>query len=346
MKKLLNLKVVAIEAETADAVTIHLRPPLFRKLGYAAGQYLNLEFDSAGSPEPVRRAYSLSSTPGIDRHLSITVKRVAGGMVSNQLLHKLSTGDTVKALGAQGRFTLTPNPQQARHLVLLAGGSGITPIFSILKCALYFEPDTRVSLIYCNRDRESVIFRDKLAWLKERFGERLNIVHVFSRAADGPNSGRLTRARAVELIGGLAEPGAEYYLCGPAGMMEEVLDALRELKVPEQAIHLENFVPKKAAAPAVPGTASTKQVSLQMQGQQHRFQVQPGQSILEAALANGIQLPHSCRSGFCTACVCKKLSGEVSMSEGHGLSEAELKRGQALMCVGYPMTDEVCLEVE
>lgn len=342
MSNMLNLKVIAVESETADAVTIHLKPPFLRRLDYRAGQYLSLEFDAAGVPQ--RRAYSLSSTPGLDRHLSITVKKVDGGLVSARLVEQLSAGDRVRSLGTSGRFVLAPG---ARHLAMLAGGSGITPIFSIIKQALHFELDSQVTLIYCNRNRQSAIFADKLDQLAARYPGRLQVIHLFSRPEDGSAGARLCQERALELLGPLNGEHTHYYLCGPAGMMQQARDALQRLQVSDSRVHLENFVaPLKQGAPGVTPAGLASQVHLHLQGREFSFAVKPGQTILEAALAQGVEPPFSCRSGFCTACVCTRIAGEVEMAEGHGLSAAELKMGQALMCVGYPKTAEVRLAVD
>lgn len=345
MNKPLTLKVASIERETEDAVTIHLKQPMLRKVRYSAGQYLTLEVDIDGAKGC--RAYSISSTPGLDKTLSITVKRVAGGKVSNRLVQELSAGDAVQTLGTHGRFTFAPQPGKGRHLVLLAAGSGITPIFSILKSALHFEPDSQVSLIYGNRNHASVIFRDKLEQLQRAFGARLQLVHVLSRPeAPGAGEGRLTRERVMQILDTL--PGhqiREYYSCGPGGMMDEVTAALEALGIDPQNVHQERFTPAKPVAPLLRGEAP-KRVELLMQGQAFNFTVAPGQTLLDAALASGVQPPFSCRSGFCTACVCTRLAGEVRMREDHGLSADELSKGQALLCVGYPLTDDVRLQVD
>jgi len=346
----MTLKVASIERETDDAVTIHLKQPLLRKIKYTAGQYLSLEVDVDDQGAKGCRAYSISSTPGLDKTLSITVKRVAGGKVSNRLVQQLAAGDAVQTLGAHGRFVFAPQPGNRRHLVLFAAGSGITPIFSILKSALHFEPDSRVTLIYGNRNTDSVIFREKLEHLQRMFTDRLHVVHVLSQP-DVPcrHSGRLTQQRVIEIMQSLpthAGRSTEFYACGPSGMMEEVTGALQTLGVAPESVHMESFTPAKPAQQQQAQSSAPKQVQLLMQGQEFRFSVSAGQTLLEAALANGVQPPFSCRSGFCTACVCTKLSGEVEMREDHGLSAAELKMGQALMCIGYPVTDDVRLQVE
>lgn len=349
MSRALTLKVASIERETDDAVTIHLKQPLLRKIKYSAGQYLSLEVEVDDQGAKGCRAYSISSTPGLDKTLSITVKRVAGGKVSNRLVQQLAAGDAVHTLGAHGRFTFAPQPGKRRHLVLFAAGSGITPIFSILKSALHFEPDSRVSLVYGNRNTDSVIFRDKLERLQRIFTDRLQVVHVLSQP-DVPcrHSGRLTQQRVSEIMQSLPTHSGrptEFYACGPNGMMDEVTGALQAMGIAPEAVHMESFTPAKAA-PQQTQSSAPKQVQLLMQGQEFNFAVAAGQTLLEAALANGVQPPFSCRSGFCTACVCTKLAGEVEMREDHGLSAAELKMGQALMCIGYPVTDDVRLQVE
>lgn len=348
MDKSLALKVSSIERETEDAVTIHLKQPLLRKIKYIAGQYLTLEVDVDNTQKGCR-AYSISSTPGLDKTLSITVKRVAGGQVSKRLVQDLAVGDVLHTLGAHGRFTFAPERGKRRHIVLFAAGSGITPVYSILKSALHFEPDSRVSLIYGNRNAASVIFRSKLEELQRTFPDRFRIVHVLSRPeTPQPDSGRLTREKIMEVLRSLPfDDGrrAEFFACGPGGMMEEVQAALDAHRVPQDSIHIESFTAAKpASVQRLPNEA--RQVRLQMQGQEFSFVVRGGQTLLEAALASGVQAPFSCRSGFCTACICTKVSGEVAMREDHGLSPAELKMGHALMCIGYPMTDDVRLRIE
>ena len=349
MNRALTLKVASIERETEDAVTIHLKQPLLRKIRYTAGQYLTLEVDVDDQGAKGCRAYSISSTPGLDKTLSITVKRVAGGKVSNRLVQQLAKGDAVQTLGAHGRFTFAPQPGNRRHLVLFAAGSGITPIFSILKSALHFEQDSHVSLIYGNRNSDSVIFRDKLEQLQRTFADRLHVVHVLSQPTSlSQQGGRLTQRRVTEIMRTLPTRDAgntEFYACGPSGMMEEVTGALETLGVAPESVHMESFTPAKSTQPPQ-SSNQPKRVQLLMQGQEFSFAVPAGQTILEAALASGVQPPFSCRSGFCTACVYTKLAGDVEMREDHGLSSAELKMGHALMCIGYPMTDEVRLQVE
>lgn len=346
MNRSIALKVAAVEAETEHAVSIHLRQPLLRRLKYSAGQYLMLDVD-VGDGKSECRAYSISSTPGLERTLSITVKKLAGGHVSNWLAERLGTGMSVRTFGVRGRCTFTPQDGASRHIVLFAAGSGIVPQFSILKSVLHFEPQSRVSLIYGNRTLDAAIFRDKIERLRQTFGDRLRVIHALSRPEPPqPEQGRLSRERALGMLRDLAvQPGTatQFYVCGPSGMMEEVTAALSELGVPADSVHLESFAPARPRSATRPEEA---QVRLFMQDKAFDFRVPSGKTILEAALASGIQPPFSCRSGFCTACVCTRVSGEVEMPEEHGLSESELEMGQALLCVGYPASHEVQLRIE
>lgn len=347
MNRSIALKVAAVEAETEHAVSIHLRQPLLRRLKYSAGQYLMLDVDIGGGTRECR-AYSISSAPGLERTLSITVKKQPGGHVSNWLAEHLDTGMSVRTFGVRGRCTFTPQDGAGRHIVLLAAGSGIVPLFSILKSALHFERQSRVSLVYGNRTLAEAIFRDKIEQLRRTFGDRLRVIHALSRPEHPqPGQGRLSRERVLGILRDLAVrpgPATLFYVCGPGGMMEEVTTALSELGAPAGTVHLESFAPARPrSAAARPEEA---QVRLFIQGQAFDFRVPSGKTILEAALASGIQPPFSCRSGFCTACVCTRLSGEVDMPDEHGLSESELEMGQALLCVGYPASHEVQLRIE
>jgi ring-1,2-phenylacetyl-CoA epoxidase subunit PaaE len=321
-----------------------------RKIDYTPGQYLTLEIDSEHGP--LCRAYSISSTPGLDKSLSITVKRVSGGTASQQLVQHLNAGDALRTLGARGRFTFSPQPGARRHLLLFAAGSGITPVFSILKSALHFEPNSRITLVYGNRSADSAIFGGKLERLRAKYPERLRVVHVLSQGdAPGALRGRITRERVAEWFDAYSAQDmlpTEYYACGPAGMMDEVVAGLTMRGVDADSIRMESFSPPKPkpAEPAAIAAAAPKRVVLELHGESHRFEVAADQTLLEAALANGVQAPFSCRSGFCTACMCTRVSGELRMREEHGLSAAEVKQGYALMCIGYPMSEELRLRID
>ena len=350
MSDYINLKVKEIIKETDDTVTLHFKQPLFKKVKYKPGQFLTVIVPVNGKKE--RRSYSMSSAPVLDNHLAVTVKRVEDGRVSNYLNDHVKTGDSIELMQPMGTFTIEPDKNQSRHIVLFGAGSGITPLMSILKTILFFEPKSTVSLIYGNRNQSSIIFKDKLAEYKEKFGERFNLVNVLSRPESswGGYSGRIDEPMAVNVLNRLPELPAEsteYYLCGPEGMMESVKAALKRRKVPVQKVYSESFVSTTTEEEVAEATSEiqTQQVAIVLDGEEHTITVPPSKSILDEGLDQGLDMPFSCQSGVCTACRGKCLSGKVKMVEGDGISADELAEGYVLLCVGHPLTNDVKIEI-
>ena len=364
----LTLTVVELTHETPDAVTIHLERADRQPIPSQPGQFLTLILPCGPGGKTERRAYSLSSTPHEAPRLSVTVKRVEGGLVSNYLLDTVHVGQEIQAMAPLGNFTLVPSPKAARSLVLIGAGSGITPLMSMLKAVLKTETRSHVLLIYGNRNEESVIFQQQLHALEAGSGGRLQVEHVYSQPTGpvGPHqhTGRLNRnmlLRILEQRHQFPAEQAEYFLCGPEGLMTEARAALDILGVPASRVRRESFVAAtdtfEAAAAAQPaaGTASaaasagssggTRSVTINYEGSEYVLDVSPKQTILEAALDLDIDLPYSCQAGLCTACRGKCLSGEVTLDEREGLSDAELKQGYILTCVGHPATDGVVIEI-
>jgi ring-1,2-phenylacetyl-CoA epoxidase subunit PaaE len=358
-----TLTVVALTQETPDSVTIHLERPDRQPLASQPGQFLTLILPCGPGGKKERRAYSLSSTPHEAPRLSVTVKRVVGGLVSNYLLDTVRVGQAIEVMEPLGNFTIKPNPKTARSLVLVGAGSGITPLMSILKAVLRGEPGSHVLLVYGNRNEESVIFKDQLAQLESTSGGRLQVEHIYSQPlrAGGAHqhTGRLNRTtllRILEQRHQFPNEQATYYICGPEGMMNEARAALDLLRVPEANIHRESFVAaaetQEAAAThgdvstsASDKVAGTRTVTIQYEGSEYKVDVPPNKTILETALDQDIDLPYSCQAGLCTACRGKCLSGKVHLDEREGLSDSELKQGYILVCVGHPMTDDVVIEI-
>jgi len=342
-----TLKVKEIVEETHDTKTIHFKQPLFKKVKYQPGQFVTLVLDIDG--QQITRSYSMSSTPDLDSTVAVTVKRVEGGLVSNYLNERIKVGDAMQVIPPNGRFTLTPDKKQQRHIVLIGAGSGITPLMSILKAVLFFEPESTVSLIYGNRNERSVIFKQKITELKEKFGERLNVVYVYSQPEEPwhGHKGRIDEVMCMNILNLLPKdsPKTEYFLCGPDGMMDCAKAALKKLKVGSDRVHSESFV-----APQNEGMAEedlqTRTVKIHLDGEEHELVVNPDQSILEAGLDEGLDMPFSCQSGLCTACMGRKVSGEVKMMDSDTLSADEIAKGYVLTCVGHPLTDDVEIDFE
>lgn len=349
-----ELKVKRIIHETKDAISIAFEQPTDKKINYKSGQFLTLITTIDG--KELRRAYSLCSSPFTDEDLVVTVKRVENGLMSNWLPENLKEGQRLKVMEPMGVFTTEYNPSNKRHIIMFAGGSGITPMMSIIKSILVKEPESIVSLIYCNRDIDSIIFKDELDKLQTQDQGRLHVIHVLDNAPMNWQgySGLLNPEMLTKLFERIPNWGIEkttYLMCGPEGMMKNVETLLAEHNIPKEKIFKESFVAgtidkeQKPTATATEVEAKERKVIIRYDGAEYEVMVSPDRAILETALDMGIDLPYSCQSGLCTACRGKAISGKVKLDEEEGLSEAELAEGYVLTCVGHPVTDDVVIEI-
>lgn len=347
------LEVVSLTLETDDALSIGLRAD--GPFSFVPGQFLTVHVPIEGLVH--KRAYSISSTGSSgDAHPTITVKRIAGGKVSGHLhdafrAGTLAIGSRLAVLGPSGHFVAVP-ASVPRHLVFFAGGSGITPIASIITSVLASEPGTRVTLIYGSRSERDIIFRARLAELSLAYPDRFRLEHVLE-ASDGSIAARVGRPDTAllealwdELALGVRLPGeapSEHFVCGPRPMMDAVRACLLAHGVAKTAIHEERFQsPGTSMSSALPDVPVT--VTLKKRGLSQPFSVPPQKTVLEAALAAGVAMPFSCAMGGCAACKCTVVSGEMQMDEPNCLTDEEKAAHQVLTCVGRPMGD-VTLEV-
>jgi ring-1,2-phenylacetyl-CoA epoxidase subunit PaaE len=349
-----DLKVKDIVHETKEAIALVFEHPPAGKIEYKPGQFLTLLATIQG--KEVRRAYSLCSSPFVDSDLAVSVKRVENGLMSNWLADHLKAGQTVKVMEPMGQFTTEYNKNNKRHLIMFAGGSGITPMMSIIKSILTQEPESICSLIYCNRDQESIIFKSQLDHLQTEYEGRLHVIHVLDNAPMNWQgySGLLNPEMLKRLFERIPDWGTEkttYLMCGPEGMMKNVDSLLALQHIPKEKIFKESFVAgvldkeKKADEPAADGARTAHVVTIRYDGQEYKVKVEPNRFILETALDQGIDLPYSCQSGLCTACRGKAISGKVKLDEEEGLSQSERAEGYVLTCVGHPLTDDVVIEI-
>lgn len=353
------LYVKDIVQEAADTITIYFAQPE-QQLHYLSGQYLTLISKIDGKEE--RRAYSLCSSPYIDTDLSVTVKRVKHGKMSNHLNDNLKIGDKILVLHPMGNFAFKPTNYQ-RHIVLIGGGSGITPLFSIIKSALIKEPTSVVSLIYVNSNRENTIFYEQLEQWSSQFPSRFRIVYYWGDEWKNkqPKSGfwsrlftkrvvnahRINPARLKTIFSDLQlekDANSEFYICGPQGLMEMTTATIREIGFSKEVVHKESFYTSTKPTHKPVKAQQEHQVKLRLKGKEHRVNVPAGMSILFAGLELGIDLPFSCQSGNCISCAGKCLSGQVEMPTNEGLTEEQMKDGYVLACVGYPKSNDVVIE--
>ena len=324
-----------IVRETEDACSIVLEPPADADFTYRPGQFLTLRLPTSSGP--VGRCYSLCSSPHVDAELRVAVKRVRDGLASNWINDSLTVGDTLECLVPSGVFT----PRSLdEDLLLFAGGSGITPVLSILKSALAVG-SKQIVLVYANQHENAVIFAAQLRELAEAHPERLHVVH-WLESVQGLPSRPLLRA--------FIAPYSSYtaFLCGPSPFMETVTHALRDCGVPPARIHIERFqslaqdpFDLPAAATPVDDDGSTTHLEVDLDGEHHEFDWPRHQKLLDFLLEKGVKAPYSCRQGACSACACILDEGEVKMLHNEILEQEDLEEGYVLGCQSVPLTDKV-----
>jgi ring-1,2-phenylacetyl-CoA epoxidase subunit PaaE len=350
------LTIAEVRRETPDAVSIRFEVPeefadLYR---FEAGQYLTLRTDLGG--EEVRRNYSVCVAPH-EGELRIAVKEVAGGLFSRHANTRLQAGDVVEVMPPMGRFTLALDASRHGRYVGFAGGSGITPIMSLIRTVLAAEPDSRFVLLYGNRNTQSVIFLEELAALKNRFIDRLEIYHFLQDEAEEIElfNGLLDRAKCDEVLEHLVDVAQTdcFFICGPGPMMDAAEAALLSHGVDAGCIKIERFT-----TDALSGERLARVEQLQQKAQGIRLEVtldgrrakvafdaERG-NILDSVRAAGLPAPFACKGGVCATCRAKVTSGTVEMKANYGLSEEEVAQGYVLTCQSVPTSDGVSLSYD
>lgn len=347
--------------ETNDAKTFVFDIPaeLKETFQYTPGQYLT--FEAVINGETVRRSYSLCTYSGTDPSPAVTVKRVEGGKMSNYFNQNLQIGDMLQIMPPLGKFTVTPSTNHQNHYVLFGGGSGITPVMGIAKAILFDEPQSIVTLVYANRDPESVIFKNQIKTLENQFQNRFTVHHSYDKAPFTwfGLKGQLTEEKVQNIvknkIGGAFDT-YPYFICGPGPMMEVIKQGLTLLGIPKERIHIEYFSAPtgnkepEAIAVGTDNTAEafngTSEITLSVYGKTHTITVNENTTILDAAMKNGIDPPYSCTVGVCTTCRAKVHQGSVHMLEREGLSDQEIKDGFVLTCQSVPRSNKIVLSYE
>jgi ring-1,2-phenylacetyl-CoA epoxidase subunit PaaE len=352
MSKFHALSIARVDRETRDAIAITFAVPenLRDQFRFAHGQHLTLRANIGGAD--VRRSYSICSAAH-DGALRIAVKKSPGGVFSTWANEALKAGDVVEVMPPLGHFNVPLDAAAARHYLAFAAGSGITPILSIVKTTLATEPHSRVTLVYGNRASSTVMFKEELSALKDRYLDRLNLVHVLSREAQDIEllHGRIDRAKADALLAQwipLADIDTAF-VCGPEGMMEAVVGALKARGFPDAKVKIERFaasIPKHThVVPASPAPGGAEcEATVTIDGATRTFSVEKGkESLLDAGLRQGVELPYSCKGGVCSTCRCRLVEGEVDMDVNFALEDYEVARGFILACQSYPVTDKVAV---
>lgn len=337
------LHVTRVVRETSEAFTLVLAAPNGEPFAFQPGQFFTLLTALEGD-EVVPRNYSASNAPG-SAELHLTIKTKAGGRVS-PVLARLTAGDRVSVLGPFGAFTVPPctSSSAARRFVLVAGGSGITPLASIAADTLARDPLAEIALVVANRRHEDIILGPALAGLAAAHPDRCTLLHVLEEPPAGWTGeiGRLDRATTARALAALplaAHPDASFFVCGPDPMRDEVLAALTARGIAERAIRIERFAigPRpSASAPGAFAAPGARPITIRVKDRTYRTTALPGATVLEAGLAAGADMPFSCGVGGCGACRVKVTSGAVDVEEPSCLTDAERAAGYVLACVGRP----------
>jgi ring-1,2-phenylacetyl-CoA epoxidase subunit PaaE len=344
------LRVAAIDELTDDAVaiTFEVPPELADDYAFVPGQHLSIE-----GGDGLRRSFSICTPPSAGA-LRIGVKRLPGGAFSDGVVSRLRVGDALDVMTPAGRFTTELDPAARKAYVAVAAGSGITPVLSIVAAVLEGESGSSVTLVYANRTSRSVMFLDEVHDLKDRYPDRLQIVHVLSREAQEVElfSGRLDGRRLTGILDALV-PAAqvdEWFLCGPQEMVVELREAIRDAGA-RGPVHTELFhadpvprAPVETLAAAVDGAA---RVAVRLDGRTSELHLRPdGPPVLEAALAVRSDLPFACKGGVCGTCRARLVEGSVAMDANWALEPEELDRGYVLTCQSHPTSERVVVDYD
>jgi len=354
MSRFLPLQVTDIRRETRDAVVLTLQPQETdrERFKFIPGQYLTFRHHFDG--QELRRSYSICCPPDGDK-LQVGIKRVEGGVFSNWANAELQIGEMLDAMPPSGNFHIPEAPQgEARHYVGFAGGSGITPVISIIASTLAREPQAHFTLIYANRQISSMMFREDIEDLKSRYLGRFSVIHILDSEGQDIDlfSGTLTAEKCADLFRlWLPLKGVHTaFICGPEPMMLTIAQSLQDHGLPKERIKFELFAsshpgskprPQKAAASSA--TAGTCQATVMLDGTSRSFTMARGgeENLLDAALANHMDAPYSCKAGVCSTCRCRVLEGEVEMRINHALEDYEVEQGYVLSCQAIPLSERV-----
>ncbi|MCS6896213.1 MAG: ferredoxin--NADP reductase [Bacteroidia bacterium] len=348
MSRFVPLRIQKKQPETPDTFSLILEKPA-SGFEYLPGQYVSIRVEIDG--KKYHRAYSLSSSPHLDKHLQLTIKRLEGGIVSNYIWQNLNLGDTLETFPPLGNFTVQTQSGRAVYYLFVAAGSGIAPIYGMIRSILFAEPKSRILLLYGSRSEEYIIFRSELDKLvAQHGGDKLEVIHSLSRPS--PTwTGRTGRISA-ELIQSELERirrrllPIEAYICGPSDMMAMAIETLQQARLPKERIHTEYFsapLPESVTAEPPQGPAEALAI-IRLDGKVQQVRVKAGQTLLAAAQEAGLDPPYACEEGICCTCRAKLYKGKVHMAVREALSDWEIEKGFILTCQAIPLTSEVEIE--
>jgi ring-1,2-phenylacetyl-CoA epoxidase subunit PaaE len=352
MARFHTLKVKDIKRETSDAVSVAFEVPPQQQPEYQfkQGQYITLKLTVNG--EEIRRSYSLCSSP-YEKELRVAIKEVSGGKASTFINRDLKIGASMEVMTPMGTFHTVLSGVNKKSYVLFAGGSGITPMMSIIKSILYVEKQSHITLIYANKDEESTIFKAEIDALASA-NQSLKVVYVFDKPKaqiSDLQTGIITATKALALIENFGGVNAdEYFICGPGPMMENVKSTLETLKIAKEKVHIEYFnavIEAVNKAEVASGGNVKAKIKVLQYGIETDFNLETsGISILEAAIEAGVDAPFSCKGAVCCTCRAKVLEGQVKMDANFALTDAEVEEGFILTCQAHPLTENVVIDYD
>ena len=351
-----NLSIADRREETRDSVSIAFAIPAELRENYRFHQGQNLTLKADINGEEVRRSYSICS--GVDDgELRVAIKRVVGGVFSNYANDQLHVGTSIEVMEPTGHFYIEIDPERQGNYLMVAAGSGITPILSQVKTILAQEPKSNITLLYGNRATGSTMFKDQLEDLKNAHMGRLNLIFIFSREQQDIDlyNGHIDAQKCQALFSRWIDVQnlTAAFICGPQQMTETVSDELIKAGTPAERVHFELFDTKVDGAKQAQRAEAAKrethisEIEVIRDGHRRTFELaQNSQNLLDAGNEHGAELPFSCKAGVCSTCKCKVLEGEVEMDVSIGLEDYEVKAGYVLSCQSYPLTDRVVLDFD
>ncbi|MBL7931992.1 MAG: 2Fe-2S iron-sulfur cluster binding domain-containing protein [Bacteroidia bacterium] len=354
MARFHTLKVKDIRRETTDAVSIAFEIPPQQQPEYQfkQGQYVTLKLKVDG--EEVRRSYSLCTSPFSEKELRVAIKEVAGGKASTYINRHLKVGDQMEVMTPMGNFTTPLSGGKAKNYVLFAGGSGITPMMSILKSILYVEKQSKITMVYANRNEESTIFKAEIDKITSE-NPNFKVIYLFEQPTNSLGelqTGIITTDKGKALVDNFKLLGAdEYFICGPLPMMENVKSVLESSKIAKEKIHIEYFTSVIEAVNQAAGESTGANVLATVKvlqyGVETEFKLDTSSiSILEAAIEAGVDAPFSCKGAVCCTCRAKVLEGKVKMNANFALTDDEVNEGFILTCQAHPITENVVIDYD
>lgn len=356
--KFYTIKVSEIIKETEDTNTLYLEIPkdLSDLFKYKAGQYLTLKIKING--ESYRRSYSISTSPEVDDKIGITIKKVRNGFVSHYINENIKSGDFIEVMPPKGNFTIELFSESNREYIFFAGGSGITPLISIIKSILKVEKISILTLFYSNHSEKNIIFQKEIDELVNNFKDRFKVVYIFTgeEYKDYPYYGRLDSAKTKRLLNEFIQTDitqVEYFLCSVPEMMKTIENTLASLGVDKSKIHKESYTNSNENNEVIldldmieDKRLVTRKVQVNLYGEEFIITVEPDETILTAAMRQGYDPPFSCQIGACSTCRAKLLSGKVHMDERDALTDEEIDMGYILTCQSHPLTDNVIVDYD